>query len=247
MSTRLRTMQDLLDGPDGLGYSKRAANQIRAQIKRCATVYRTPLARIRPIVPASKTVRRSPGRRPLRDLAERRSRCLANDQRHRRRGEHPHQVRRHFGLYPLQGRDDRGSALHRLDQHLGLQREGETRRHPRFGQPFRKPSAKLVNAIPAPDKTASDRPGLTQLDDEWGRRDRAVMRGRCATTCAAPCAASGPGCAAPCAASGPGSWGGLLQGPAHPRFIGFLRTWLGREDSQISSCNHYILQYHLRK
>jgi hypothetical protein len=58
MSTRLRTMQDLLDGPDGLGYSKRAANQIRAQIKRCATVYRTPLARIRPIVPASKTVRR---------------------------------------------------------------------------------------------------------------------------------------------------------------------------------------------
>jgi hypothetical protein len=169
----------------------------------------------------------SPGRRPLRDLAERRSRCLANDQRHRRRGEHPHQVRRHFGLYPLQGRDDRGSALHRLDQHLGLQREGETRRHPRFGQPFRKPSAKLVNAIPAPDKTASDRPGLTQLDDEWGRRDRAVMRGRCATTCAAPCAASGPGCAAPCAASGPGSWGGLLQGPAHPRFIGFLRTWAG--------------------
>lgn len=46
MSTRFRTMQDLLDGLDGLGYSKKVVNQIRPQIKRCATVYKTPLARI---------------------------------------------------------------------------------------------------------------------------------------------------------------------------------------------------------
>lgn len=44
------------------------------------------------------------------------------------------------------------SSSRRVDQHLGLQREGETRRRPQFGQPFRKPSAKLVNAVPAPDE-----------------------------------------------------------------------------------------------
>jgi hypothetical protein len=46
MSTRFRTMQNLLDGLDGLGYSRKVVNQIRPQLKRCATVYKSPLARI---------------------------------------------------------------------------------------------------------------------------------------------------------------------------------------------------------
>lgn len=46
MKIAVRTMQDLLDGLDGLGYSKKVVNQIRPQLKRCATVYKSPLARI---------------------------------------------------------------------------------------------------------------------------------------------------------------------------------------------------------
>lgn len=61
MSTRFRTMQDLLEGLDDLGYSKKVVNQIRPQIKRCATVYKTPLARI-PADPADFEKRWGHGR-----------------------------------------------------------------------------------------------------------------------------------------------------------------------------------------
>ncbi|WP_293869060.1 hypothetical protein [uncultured Alsobacter sp.] len=50
--TPIRSMHDLLEALPTLGYSKGTANQIRPQIKRCARVYNTDLARI-PADPAA--------------------------------------------------------------------------------------------------------------------------------------------------------------------------------------------------